>query len=74
MISNDRRWEARVSFEYEKDAAGNSWHLFELSIYNQQRMTAVFREEEVVPRYYIPGKWEPIFIPIDVMDTVPLLP
>jgi hypothetical protein len=28
----------------------------------------------MVPRFFIPGKWEEIFIPFDNADTVPLLP
>ena len=74
MISDDPRWEARYSFEYEKDSGGDAWDLFELFVYGQRRMTAAVRGDQVVPRYYIPGRWEPIFIPIEIFDTVPLLP
>lgn len=74
MISDDPRWEARYSKRHEKDRAGNEWDLFELFVYKQPRLTAVVRGDEVVPRFYIPGKWEPIFLEFDPNDTVPLLP
>lgn len=74
QISDDPRWVVRWSIEYEKGPDGELWDLFELSIYNQPRMTAVRRGDEVVPRFYIPGKWEPIFLVIDPSDTTPLLP
>jgi hypothetical protein len=74
LISDDPRWEARWSIEYEKDPAGDAWDLFELFVYRQARMTAVVRGDVVVPRFYIPGKWEPIFLYTDGSDTVPLLP
>lgn len=74
LISDDPRWEARYSFDYEKDSAGETWDLLELWVYRQHRLTVVIRGDRVVPRFYIPGKWEPIFIDFDVVDTVPLLP
>jgi hypothetical protein len=74
LISDDPRWEARLSYEYEKDAAGDAWDLLELFVYRQARMTVAVRGEQVVPRFFIPGKWEEIFIPFDNADTVPLLP
>ena len=74
LISDDPRWQARLSFDYEKDAAGNSWHLLELFAYGDARMTAAVRGDEVMPRYYLPGPWEQIFIPADLGDTTPLLP
>jgi hypothetical protein len=74
LISDDPRWEARVSFEYEKDSAGDPWDLLELFVYRQARMTVAVRGDQVVPRFFIPGKWEEIFIPFDNADTVPLMP
>jgi hypothetical protein len=74
LISDDPRWEARLSYVYEKDAAGDAWDLLELFVYRQARMTVAVRGEQVVPRFFIPGKWEEIFIPFDNADTVPLLP
>jgi len=74
LISDDPRWKARVSPSYEQDAAGESWDLFELFIYGQQRLTVVVKGSETVPRFYIPGKWEQIFLFFDPNDTVPLLP
>jgi hypothetical protein len=74
QVSDDPRWEARWSIAYEKGEDGEFWDLIELSVYGQPRMTAVKRGDEVVPRFYIPGKWEPIFLPFDTNDTVPLLP
>lgn len=74
IISDDCRWDVRLSLNYEKDAAGELWDLFELSVYGQARMTAAIRGEEINLRYYIPGKWEPIFIICDSIDTVPLMP
>jgi hypothetical protein len=75
MISDQPSlWNARWSKEYETGPDGNAWDLLELFIYGQARMTAIARGEEVVARYYIPGKWEPIFLIFDPNDTVPLLP
>ena len=74
LISDDPRWEARWSIESEKDSAGDLWDLFELSVYGQPRMTAAVRKDVVTPRFYIPGKWEPIFLSFDPRDTTPLLP
>jgi len=68
------RWEARITRGYEKDQdGGENWDLFELSIYGQQRVTAVFRGEELVVRHYLPGVWEPIFLIVGSNDTTPLL-
>ena len=75
IISDEpARWQARWSIEYEKGADGELWDLFELFVYGQARMTSVRRGDEVIPRFYIPGKWEPIFLPFDSNDTTPLLP
>lgn len=74
QVSDDPRWEAKWSIEYEKDKTGEVWDLLELSVYGQARMTAIRRGEDVVPRYYIPGKWEPIFLHFDPNDNTPLLP
>ena len=74
IISDDCRWEVRLSKDYQKDSSGQSWDLFELSVYGQARMTAAIRGEEIELRYYVPGKWEPIFTILDSFDTVPLLP
>jgi hypothetical protein len=74
LISDDPRWEARVSFEYEKDSAGNAWDLIELFVYRQARMTVAVRGDPGVPPFFNPGNWEEIFIPFDSADTVPLLP
>ena len=74
IISDKCRWEVRLSKDYEKDSSGESWDLFELSVYGQARMTAAIRGEEIQLRYYIPGKCEPIFTICDSFDTVPLLP
>lgn len=74
IISGDCRWEARLSPKYEKDSSGELWDLFELFVYGQARMTVAIRNDEIKLRYYIPGKWEPIFIVLDSFDTVPHLP
>jgi hypothetical protein len=74
LISDDPRWEARVSFEYEKDSSGELWDLFELFAYGQRRITAAMRGDELKLRYYIPGAWEPIFLCFDPGDTTPLRP
>ena len=74
LISDDPRWKARVSFEYEKDSSGRLWDLFELFAYGQARMTAAIRGNEVKLRYYVPGGWEPIFLCFDPGDTTPLRP
>jgi hypothetical protein len=74
LVSDDPRWEARISYEYEKDSAGDAWDLLELFVYRQARMTVAMRGEQVTPRFFIPGKWEQIFIPFDSGDTVPLFP
>jgi len=73
-ISNDPRWEARVSPKYEKGDDGELWDLFELFVYGQQRMTAAVKGSELRLRYYLPGIWEPIFVIIQPRDTTPLLP
>lgn len=72
LISDDPRWEARVSYEYEKDAAGDAWDLLELFVYRQPRMTAAVRGEVVNLRFYIPDPWEPIFLCFDPRDNTPL--
>jgi hypothetical protein len=74
LISDDARWEVRWSIEYEKGSDGQMWDLVELFVYRQPRMTAVVRGDVVIPRFYIPGKWEDIFLPFGSADTVPLLP
>ncbi len=74
LISDDPRWEARISRGYEKDRdGGENWDLFELSIYGQQRVTAAFRGQDLILRHYRPGVWERIFLIPDTGDTVPLL-
>lgn len=73
-ISDDPRWEARWSIEYEKGSDGEMWDLVELFVYRQARMTVAVRGEQVIPRFFIPGKWEQIFFPFDSADTVPILP
>lgn len=74
LISDDPRWEARVSFDYEKDSSGKLWDIFELFAYGQRRMTAAIRGGQMKLRYYIPGPWEPIFLFFDPGDSTPLKP
>jgi hypothetical protein len=75
LVSGDPRWEASISRGYAKDpSGGDSWDLFELRVYGQQRVTAVFRGQELELRQYLPGPWEPIFLIVAPGDTTPLLP
>jgi hypothetical protein len=74
LITDDPRWEARWSFEYQKDSTGDLWDLLELFVYGEQRMTAAVRGDQVIPRFFLPGSWERIFIGIDPGDTARLLP
>jgi hypothetical protein len=74
VISDDHRWEARWSFEDEQDSDGNAWDLVELFVHRQPALVAVVRGGDVIPRFFIPGQWERMFIDADVFDTVPLLP
>jgi hypothetical protein len=74
LISDDPRWEARVSFAYEKGPSGEPWDLVELFVYGQPKMTAAVHRNGINLRYYIPGPWEPIFLFFDPGDTTPLKP
>ena len=78
-ISDDPRWEARWSIEYEKDPEGEMWDLVELFVYRQPRMTVAVRGEQVVPRFYIPvdelrraGLYDRIRAIVHVPDTMPV--
>lgn len=74
LITDDPRWEARISPGYQKAPDGEVWDLFELFVYGQARMTAALNGDQIDLRYFIPGKWEPIFTSFDSPDTTPLFP
>lgn len=74
QISADPRWHAVWSKEYEKGSGGEMWDLFELFVYNDRRMTAIAYGDRVVPRFYMPGPWEPILLCFDPRDNTPLKP
>jgi hypothetical protein len=74
IISGDCRWSACISPAYFKDSAGALWDLFELTVYDELRVTAVFNDSDVQLRRYMPGSWEQIFVIIDPKDRTPLLP
>lgn len=74
IISDDPRWSARVTREDQPGPDGEPWNLIELSVYGQDRMTAIYRGDQVEIRMFRPGAWEPIFTIIDSGDTTPILP
>jgi hypothetical protein len=74
IISDGRRWEARMTRADQKDPDGELWDLIELSVYGQPRMTALFRGDDVELRMFLPGVWEPIFTIVGTPDTTPLRP
>ena len=73
LITDNPIWQAQWTIEHETGPDGEAWDLFELAVHGQPALTAGMRGDRVVPRYYIPGKWEQIFIETDLSDTVPLL-
>ena len=74
LITDNPIWEAQWSVEQEQDSNGHIWELFELTVHGQPALTASKCGDRVIPRYYIPGQWERIFIDVEIFDTVPLLP
>jgi hypothetical protein len=73
-ISDDTRWKARISTEYQMGPDGERWDLFELFVYDELKMTAAMKGELIELRLFRPGKWEPIFTLVETSDTTPLLP
>jgi hypothetical protein len=77
-ITDDPRWEALVTKGHTKakevGTDGGDWDLFELFVYRERKITAIFRGGEVIVRFYVPGPWEPIFIVVQSGDNVPLRP
>jgi hypothetical protein len=74
LISDDCRWEARVTRGDQKGPDGELWDLIELSVYGQPRMTALFRGEDVELRMFLSGVWEPIFTIVGSSDPTELRP
>lgn len=74
LISDNCRWNARVSRSYYDDGSGKLWDMLELEAYDIHRLTVVFHEEELVIRNYLPGPWEEIFLGFDPQDSTPILP
>lgn len=74
IISDDCRWEARVTRADQKGPDGELWDLIELWVYGQPRMTALFRGDDVELRMFLPGFWEPIFTIIGSPDRTELRP
>ena len=74
LITDNPIWQAHWSIEYENYSNGDVWDLFELSVHGQPALAAAVCGEHVIPRFYIPGTWERIFIDVDGSDTVPLRP
>ena len=72
-ISDDPRWQARVSPQYHRTPEGD-WDLFELFVYDKLRMTAALKGDALELRLFTPGSWEPIFTLHETPDTEPLLP
>lgn len=80
-ISDDARWMALVVPDHTREAPINgegpgegAWSLFQLFSYDQLRVTAVFRGEDVMVRLYTPGPWERVFFPIDLPADAPTIP
>ena len=74
LITDNPIWQAQWSVEHETDSNGDLWELFELTVHGQPALTASICGATVIPRYYIPGTWERIFVEVDGSDTAPLRP
>jgi hypothetical protein len=73
-ISDDPRWVAHVTKGHQPGPDGNLWDLIQVFVYDQLKMTAIFREEDVQLRVFKPGTWEAIFTIAQSPDSTPLLP
>jgi hypothetical protein len=80
-IGNDARWLAAVMPGHLSghlagigDPRDGDWALFQLFSFDQLRVTAHIRNEEIAVRLYLPGLWERSFFPVDLPMDAPTLP
>ena len=74
IISDDPRWSARVTREDQKGPDGQLWDLIQLFVFDELRMTAIYRDEQLQLRLFKPGAWEPIFTIKQFADRTPIVP
>lgn len=82
-ISDDPRWTATIvpsqlpaAVTDGADASDRKpdWDLFQLWVYDDLKVTAHLRGDELGLRMYKPGPWEKIFLLFDLPGAVALLP
>lgn len=73
LISDDCRWQARVSQHYF-ERAGKPWDILELTVYDEHRLTIAYHGDELEMRLFRAGSWETIFLGFDPEDSSWILP
>jgi hypothetical protein len=61
IVTDSHVWHARISPADQKGPDGQIWDLFELFVYDEHRITAIFRDSDIDLRVYLPGEWERLF-------------
>jgi hypothetical protein len=74
IISDDPTWVAHLTREHQKGRDGQLWDLIQVFVYDQLKMTAIFRGEQLELRLFVPGPWEPFFTIVQSPDRTPLVP
>lgn len=60
-ITDDPRWYAHLTREDQKGPDGEMWDFIEVYAYEELRMTAAFRGDQIRVPLYLSGSWEPLF-------------
>lgn len=74
IISDDPRWFAQVTRGDQTGPNGELWDLIQLFVFDELRMTAIYRGEDLELRLFKPGAWEPIFTIKQFADRTPVVP
>src|SRR5206468_11101973 len=68
IISDTPMWAGQLTREHQQGPDGQFWNLIQVFVYDQLKMTAIYRDEDVELRLFMPGPWESIFTIIQSPD------